>query len=158
MATTGGRLIYAGAGTSGRLGVLDASECPPTFGSPPTLVQGLIAGGPRAILRAVEGAEDSTEQGEEDVAGRGPNGLSPGVGPADVVVGVAASGRTPYVWGALAGKGDVSIFVWPVLTEIYLCHACSYQEIEDGNAPGQGRGGAGPRPRFCASIHTSWRR
>ncbi len=98
----GGRLLYCGAGTSGRLGVLDASECPPTFGSQHTLVQGLIAGGPRAILRAVEGAEDSAPGGEADMAGLGANGLHPPAGPTDVVIGIAASGRTPYVWGALA--------------------------------------------------------
>ena len=90
----GGRLFYAGAGTSGRLGVLDASECPPTFGSDPEMVQGLIAGGFPAILRAQEGAEDSPAGGaaimdEHEVTER------------DVVVGVAASGTTPYVHGAL---------------------------------------------------------
>lgn len=90
----GGRLIYAGAGTSGRLGVLDASECPPTFKSPPEWVQGIIAGGFPALHSAVEGAEDSPDQGAAAIAGRG-------VGPLDVVVGIAASGRTPFVWGAL---------------------------------------------------------
>ena len=91
---SGGRLIYVGAGTSGRLGVLDASECPPTFKSPPEWVQGIIAGGFPALHSAVEGAEDSAAQGAAAVAGRG-------VGPLDVVVGIAASGRTPFVWGAL---------------------------------------------------------
>ncbi|MFM8420930.1 MAG: N-acetylmuramic acid 6-phosphate etherase, partial [Verrucomicrobiota bacterium] len=90
----GGRLIYVGAGTSGRLGVLDASECPPTFKSPPEWVQGIIAGGFPALHSAVEGAEDSPDQGAAAIAGRG-------VGPLDVVVGIAASGRTPFVWGAL---------------------------------------------------------
>lgn len=92
--SSGGRLIYSGAGTSGRLGILDASECPPTFKSPPDWVVGLIAGGHSAILKAVEGAEDSTEQGRGDVADLE-------VCEADVVVGIAASGRTPYVWGTL---------------------------------------------------------
>ena len=90
----GGRLIYAGAGTSGRLGVLDASECPPTFRTPRGTVQGIIAGGPTALWSAVEGAEDDGEAGRRAVAGRG-------VRERDVVVGIAASGRTPFVWGAL---------------------------------------------------------
>ncbi len=91
----GGRLFYIGAGTSGRLGVLDASECPPTFNVPPSLVQGLIAGGDHALRHAVEGAEDSPEQGEADLR-------TAGFAPADALVGIAASGRTPYVLGALA--------------------------------------------------------
>ncbi|QEH38079.1 N-acetylmuramic acid 6-phosphate etherase [Aquisphaera giovannonii] len=90
----GGRLIYVGAGTSGRLGVLDASECPPTFGTPPGMVVGLIAGGPAALTRAIEGAEDRPEQGAADVAGLD-------VGDRDLVVGIATSGRTPYVLGAV---------------------------------------------------------
>ncbi|EST54780.1 N-acetylmuramic acid-6-phosphate etherase [Brevibacillus panacihumi W25] len=90
----GGRLLYFGAGTSGRLGVLDASECPPTFGTPPGMVQGVIAGGPAALVEAIEGAEDSMELGREDVQ-------RIGVTSQDVVVGIAASGRTPYVIGVL---------------------------------------------------------
>jgi len=90
----GGRLFYVGAGTSGRLGVLDASECPPTFSSDPDQVQGLIAGGDHALRWAVEGAEDDRSAGERDLKERG---LTAG----DVVVGLAASGRTPYVHGAL---------------------------------------------------------
>jgi len=92
--SSGGRLIYVGAGTSGRLGVLDAVECPPTFNTDPDLVVGLIAGGPEGLLRAVEGAEDSPEAGQYDLQGIGLTG-------SDVVVGIAASGRTPYVLGAL---------------------------------------------------------
>jgi N-acetylmuramic acid 6-phosphate etherase len=91
---TGGRLFYFGAGTSGRLGVLDASECPPTFSSSPELVQGFIAGGDRALRRSVEAAEDRPESGAEDVA-------AAGVGEKDVVVGLAASGTTPYVLGVV---------------------------------------------------------
>lgn len=91
---TGGRLIYCGAGTSGRLGILDASECPPTYGIPPTMVVGLIAGGQRAILKAVENAEDSPELARQDL-------LTLQLTANDVVVGIAASGRTPYVIGAL---------------------------------------------------------
>jgi len=90
----GGRLIYLGAGTSGRLGVLDASECPPTFGVPHGRVIGLIAGGPGALLKAVEGAEDSEALGVEDLQ-------NIKLTAADTVVGLAASGRTPYVIGAL---------------------------------------------------------
>lgn len=91
---TGGRLFYLGAGTSGRLGILDAAECPPTFGTPPELVQGLIAGGEPAILRAVEGAEDSLVLAAQDLTKRS-------LAPDDIVVGIAASGRTPYVIGGL---------------------------------------------------------
>ncbi|GAB2939169.1 N-acetylmuramic acid 6-phosphate etherase [Hafnia psychrotolerans] len=90
----GGRLIYLGAGTSGRLGVLDASECPPTFGVPHSMVIGLIAGGPGALLKAVEGAEDSEALGVADLQ-------NIQLTAADTVVGLAASGRTPYVIGAL---------------------------------------------------------
>lgn len=90
----GGRLFYLGAGTSGRMGILDASECPPTFGTSPDLVQGIIAGGEKAVFRAVEGAEDSLTMAAEDLVARG-------LSPRDVVVGIAASGRTPYVIGGL---------------------------------------------------------
>ena len=90
----GGRLFYAGAGTSGRLGILDAAECPPTFGTDPEMVQGLIAGGPQAILRAQEGAEDKPENGTKDID-------AAGVRAGDFVIGIAASGTTPYVRGAL---------------------------------------------------------
>ncbi|EQB34688.1 MULTISPECIES: N-acetylmuramic acid 6-phosphate etherase [Virgibacillus] len=89
-----GRLIYVGAGTSGRLGVLDAAECPPTFGTEPNQVIGLIAGGEKAFTKAVEGAEDSKSMGEQDLK-------EIQLQPKDVVVGLAASGRTPYVIGAL---------------------------------------------------------
>ena len=91
----GGRLIYIGAGTSGRLGVLDASECPPTFNTPPALVVGLIAGGHRALTNAIEGAEDNRQAGEEDLR-------EVEVDAKDVVCGIATSGRTPYVLGGLA--------------------------------------------------------
>jgi N-acetylmuramic acid 6-phosphate etherase len=90
----GGRLFYLGAGTSGRLGVVDASECPPTFGVPQGLVVGLIAGGDNAIRKAVEFAEDDPEGGWRDLQAQGVN-------PSDVVVGIAASGTTPYAVGAL---------------------------------------------------------
>lgn len=90
----GARLIYMGAGTSGRLGVLDASECPPTFGVPESMVVGLIAGGPEALVRAVEGAEDDMEDGAKALR-------QIGLTADDVVVGIAVSGRTPYVIGGL---------------------------------------------------------
>ncbi len=90
----GGRVFYVGAGTSGRLGVLDASEIPPTFSAPPEWFQGLIAGGSKALTQAIEGAEDDAEAGGSDLEARG-------VGPRDLVVGIAASGGTPYVHGAL---------------------------------------------------------
>ncbi|MBD5084874.1 MAG: N-acetylmuramic acid 6-phosphate etherase [Clostridiales bacterium] len=90
----GGRVFYMGAGTSGRLGVLDAAECPPTFGVSDDVIIGLIAGGDKAFLKAVEGAEDSRELGREDLETRG-------LTKNDLVIGIAASGRTPYVLGAL---------------------------------------------------------
>ncbi|AMV35822.1 N-acetylmuramic acid 6-phosphate etherase [Planctomyces sp. SH-PL62] len=90
----GGRLIYVGAGTSGRLGVLDASECPPTFSTPPEMVVGLIAGGPAALTRSIEGAEDDAGVGAAEIAAMD-------VSDRDIVVGIASSGRTPYVLGAV---------------------------------------------------------
>lgn len=90
----GGRLIYLGAGTSGRLGVLDAAECPPTFNTPPELVLGVIAGGETALVRAVEGAEDRAQDAATELDARN-------VSASDVVVGIATSGRTPYVLGGL---------------------------------------------------------
>jgi N-acetylmuramic acid 6-phosphate etherase len=90
----GGRLFYVGAGTSGRLGVLDASECPPTFGTDPEMVQGIIAGGIPALTRSQEGAEDRPESGAREMDEHG-------VTPRDFVVGIAASGTTPFVHGAL---------------------------------------------------------
>lgn len=96
----GGRLIYLGAGTSGRLGVLDAVECPPTFGVEPTLVLGLMAGGPDAMFMATEGAEDDAAEGAQALQ-------AIGLRAADVVVGIAVSGRTPYVIGGLRYARDV---------------------------------------------------
>jgi len=96
----GGRLIYIGAGTSGRLGILDASECPPTYGVSEELVQGVIAGGTEAIFRAQEGAEDSKELAVKDLKERNLNEN-------DVVVGIAASGRTPYVIGGLEYANEI---------------------------------------------------
>jgi N-acetylmuramic acid 6-phosphate etherase len=112
----GGRLFYFGAGTSGRLGVLDASECPPTFRTDPEMVQGVIAGGIEAIFKAKEGAEDSPEHGAELVDEKK-------IGPNDTVIGIAAGGTTPFVHGALrhaASKGAKTVFlscVQPVQNE-----------------------------------------
>lgn len=107
----GGRLIYCGAGTSGRLGILDAVECPPTYSTDPELVQGLIAGGYEAIFKAVEGAEDSKELGRQDL-----KNIS--FSAEDVLVGIAASGRTPYVLGCMEyarelGAATISVTCCP---------------------------------------------
>ncbi|MDZ7773947.1 MAG: N-acetylmuramic acid 6-phosphate etherase [Balneolaceae bacterium] len=107
---SGGRLIYAGAGTSGRLGVLDAAECPPTFGTDPDRVQGLIAGGREAMFVAQEGAEDFEENGRKAMEDIGLNSY-------DILIGLAASGRTPYVHGALreaAERGCLTVMVTTV--------------------------------------------
>jgi N-acetylmuramic acid 6-phosphate etherase len=103
----GGRLFYVGAGTSGRLGVLDASECPPTFGVRPTLVQGIIAGGRRALVRSIEGAEDRAEEGALTIRKKK-------VKANDVVIGIAACGLTPFVHGALSQArkvGAATVFI-----------------------------------------------
>ncbi|MCR1950604.1 N-acetylmuramic acid 6-phosphate etherase [Clostridium sp. DSM 100503] len=109
----GGRLIYIGAGTSGRLGILDASECPPTYGVSEELVQGIIAGGQEAIFRAKEGAEDSKELAVEDLKFKNLNEN-------DTVVGLAASGRTPYVIGGLNYANEIG-----ALTVAVTCNADS---------------------------------
>lgn len=104
---SGGRLFYVGAGTSGRLGILDAAECPPTFGVPSTMVRGIIAGGPKAVFAAQEGAEDDPTAGAAALEAEG-------VGRTDVVCGISASGRTPFVLGALKhakGRGAVTVLV-----------------------------------------------
>ncbi len=96
----GGHLFYVGAGTSGRLGILDAAECVPTFSTPPELVQAIIAGGEEAIVHSIEGAEDSREQGRADLLARG-------LTVSDAVVGIAASGHTPYVIAALQAANEI---------------------------------------------------
>ncbi|MDF2441019.1 MAG: N-acetylmuramic acid 6-phosphate etherase [Abditibacteriota bacterium] len=98
-----GRLFYIGAGTSGRLGVVDASECPPTFGTPPELVQGIIAGGPQAVFRSIEGAEDIVEEGVRELRERS-------LTADDAVIGIAASGRTPFVIGGLQFAREIGAF------------------------------------------------
>jgi len=109
----GGRLVYLGAGTAGRMGVLDASECPPTFGTDPSLILGLIAGGPAAIHTAVEGAEDDLDAAGDELR-------ELGLTPADTVVGISASGRTPYVVGGLTAARSVG-----ALTIALACNAPS---------------------------------
>ncbi len=104
----GGRLLYVGAGTSGRLGVLDASECPPTFGTDPELVQGIIAGGKDALTKSVEGAEDSYEDGERVIRDNG-------ITLKDTIVGIATGGTTPFVHGALIEANRIGS------TTIFLC-------------------------------------
>lgn len=109
----GGRLFYIGAGTSGRLGIVDASECPPTYGVPFDLVIGLIAGGDSAIRKAVENAEDDPEQAWKDIKEYDPK-------PEDIVVGIAASGRTPYVTGGLKAANENGL-----LTGCVVCNSGS---------------------------------
>jgi N-acetylmuramic acid 6-phosphate etherase len=109
----GGRLIYIGAGTSGRLGIVDASECPPTYGVPFDMVIGLIAGGDSAIRKAVENAEDDEAQAWKDISAYAP-------GPLDTVIGIAASGRTPYVIGGLNAANEQGL-----LTGCIVCNAGS---------------------------------
>lgn len=126
---SGGRLIYTGAGTSGRIGLLDAVECPPTFGTNPSEVVGLIAGGERAFIKAVEGAEDSEELGKEDL-------LRISLTKNDIVIGIAASGRTPYVIGALKYANEIG-----AKTVAVACNKGSkigevaFQKIEVDNGP-----------------------
>jgi N-acetylmuramic acid 6-phosphate etherase len=116
--TAGGRLFYVGAGTSGRLGVLDASEMPPTYGTDPSLVQGIVAGGDSALVRACEGAEDNPADGAEAITERG-------VTAADFVLGIATSGTTPYVHGALARAREIG-----ARTGFLLCTPPSAELIE----------------------------
>ena len=124
----GGKLFYVGAGTSGRLGILDAVECPPTFSTPPDLVQGVIAGGSGAIYTAVEGAEDDEAEGARDLKARD-------MSERDVVVGIAASGRTPYVLGALKyaqGLGATAISLSSNINTEISQHADVQIEVETG--------------------------
>lgn len=116
----GGRLLYVGAGTSGRLGVLDASECPPTFGTPPEMVVGVIAGGLPALVRSIEGAEDDPDGGITEMDARR-------VGPADTVVGIAASGSTTFVRAALGraqALGARTVFLTCVDPPVLLLESC----------------------------------
>lgn len=120
----GGRLLYVGAGTPGRLGVLDASECPPTFSTEPWMVQGIIAGGPAALTSAIEGAEDDEDAGRRDLDELGVNAT-------DAVVGISASGRTPYVLGAMrAARAVGAVTVGVSSNEDSLLSAATQFPIE----------------------------
>ncbi|HQW66312.1 MAG TPA: N-acetylmuramic acid 6-phosphate etherase [Gemmatimonadales bacterium] len=150
----GGRLTYVGAGTSGRLGVLDASECPPTFGTPPELVQGIIAGGRDALVRSVEGAEDDPAQGAAAVDARG-------VGAFDVVVGIAASGTTPFVHGALeraAMLGARTVFfscAQPPQTMVDLCDVVIHVDVGPELVTGSTRLKAGTATKLVLNMLTT---
>ena len=120
---SGGRLFYVGAGTSGRLGVLDASEIPPTFGADPEMVQGIIAGGLPALTRAQEGAEDVVENGAREIEARN-------VGPNDFVIGIAASGTTPYVHAAVARAKELG-----ASTGMVACSALSTEVLSTVDVP-----------------------
>jgi N-acetylmuramic acid 6-phosphate etherase len=120
---SGGRLFYVGAGTSGRLGVLDASEIPPTFGADPEMVQGIIAGGLPALTRAQEGAEDVVENGAREIEARN-------VGPKDFVIGIAASGTTPYVHAAVARAKELG-----ASTGMVACSALSAEVLSTVDVP-----------------------
>ncbi|MFN5220490.1 MAG: N-acetylmuramic acid 6-phosphate etherase, partial [Cyanobacteriota bacterium] len=144
----GGRLCYLGAGPSGRLGVLDAAECPPTFCSPPELVQGVLAGGAAALLRSSEGLEDLRDAGRDDLVARG---FQPG----DALVGIAAGGTTPYVHGALEharGLGALAVGCSSAAPQEWL--AAVPPGSEDVQSSGRGSaacwaGGAGHCGRAC---------
>jgi N-acetylmuramic acid 6-phosphate etherase len=149
----GGRLFYVGAGTSGRLGVLDASECPPTFGVSPELVQGIIAGGPAALTSSIEGAEDSPESGADAVRGRG-------VGASDVVVGIAASGRTPFVIGAMATARAMGAYTAAVVNVSRAAMGdCADETIAAITGPepltGSTRMGAGTAQKLVLNLLTT---
>ncbi len=139
----GGRLVYLGAGTSGRLAVLDAAECPPTFGTRPKMVQALIAGGAKALRGAVEGAEDSATNGARDLA-------KTRVTKRDVVVGIAASGTTRYVLGGME---------WAKTARVRDCGGDIESQIAAG-AHGTNCHHAGNRPGGDCRVHTdeSWNR
>ncbi len=150
----GGRLIYVGAGTSGRLGVLDATECPPTFGSPPGMVQGLIAGGDPALRRSVEGAEDDPDAARQAI-------VSMAVGGKDFVLGIAASGTTPYVRAALEAakaQGARAGFLTcseppPGIRE--LCDVCMVAAVGPEAVTGSTRMKAGTATKMILNIITT---
>src|SRR3989304_8818430 len=121
--SNGGRLFYIGAGTSGRLGVLDASECPPTFSALPEMVQGIIAGGDTALRKAVEGAEDDEEAGRQAIH---ENGVSQG----DMVIGISASGLAAFVSGALEEAMMIGGEAWPLTCQKRVC--ASFLPVLDG--------------------------
>ncbi len=145
----GGCILYVGAGTSGRLGVLDASECPPTFGTAPEQVMGIIAGGEQAIRVGVEGAEDDQEQGRADISALDPT-------PADIVIGIAASGTTPYVHAALgfareAGATTVLLCCNPLVTGVPCDHLIALPTGPEA-LPGSTRLNAGTATKVALNI------
>ncbi len=150
---SGGRLIYAGAGTSGRLGVLDASECPPTFGADPEMVQGIISGGWLALRRAVEKAEDYPENGAAEIKSRN-------VSEKDVVVGIAASSTTPFVIGALreafqCGAKTVFITCHPDQDSIKEAHVTIYLPVGPEVITGSTRLKAGTATKLTLNMITT---
>ncbi len=144
----GGRLIYVGAGSSGRMGALDAAECPPTFGVPETQVQAILAGGLRAMTHAVEGAEDSPRDGARQIAARR-------VGPNDVVVGFAAAGTTPFTLGALreSRRRGATTVALTANRRTPDCAAGGYRHCS-GNRARSNRGLDAPEGRDSAEIGT----
>jgi len=150
----GGRLFYVGAGTSGRLGVLDASECPPTFGTPPEMVQGIIAGGPDALVRSIEGAEDNPAAGAGAL-------LERGITSHDVVVGIAASGATPFVHGALRYANSLdapTVFVTcaaPPVDVQALCNVVVHVDVGAEIVTGSTRLKAGTATKLVLNMLTS---
>jgi len=150
----GGRLLYVGAGTSGRLGVLDASECPPTFGTPPEMVVGIIAGGAAALTRGQEGAEDDAAAGAAAVA-------AANLSDRDVVVGVAASGTTPYVRGALVharGNGARAVLVTcaePPADLVALCDRVIVMRVGPEAITGSTRLKAGTATKLALNALTT---
>jgi len=147
---SGGRIIYVGAGTSGRLGILDASECPPTFGVSPDTVQGIIAGGHTALVSSIEGAEDDAELGKRDIEERS-------LTEHDTVIGIAASGRTPYVIGAIdfaKSKGCLTAAIVNVSNSKLAEHAEFALEAVTGPEPltGSTRMKAGSAQKFLLNM------
>ncbi len=149
----GGKLVYIGAGTSGRLGVLDASECPPTYGTDPEMVQGLIAGGREALVRSIEGAEDNAEQGVADLE-------AIGFTPDDVLVGITASGQAPYVLGAMAHARELGAVVGAIScnagskTFSYAKH-CIYLDVGPEVVTGSTRMKAGTAQKLALNMITT---
>lgn len=150
----GGRLFYIGAGTSGRLGVLDASECPPTFGTSPEMVQGIIAGGYDALVRSIEGAEDDRTAGAAEIDERG-------LGPRDVLAGIAASGTTPYVRAAIARakeRGARALFVTcaaPPDDMVALCDVVIHVDVGPEIVTGSTRLKAGTATKLVLNMLTT---
>jgi N-acetylmuramic acid 6-phosphate etherase len=150
----GGRLCYVGAGTSGRLGVLDASECPPTFGTPPEMVQGIIAGGAAALVRSIEGAEDDRVAGSSAVDERA-------LGPNDVLIGIAASGTTPFVHAALlhaTERGVHTVFLTcaePPATMLHSCDVVIHVDVGPEVVTGSTRLKAGTATKLVLNIITT---